>query len=156
MLYSLLFEMNSLPFSVKLIQFFTFTLAVVIALTIHEYAHAFTACKLGDKTAKLYGRLSLNPMVHFDTFGLLCFLFLGFGWAKPVPINSFNFKNIKRDTFLVSISGVVINLILAFISFPCALLLLSIVEKFFSCFFKLVRVFLIYYITFFCICSKQI
>ena len=126
MLYSLLFELNSLPFVYKLIIFLTYTISVIIALTSHEFAHAFVANKLGDKTPKNAGRLTLNPMAHFDTAGLLCFLFLGFGWAKPVPINTFNFKKIKRDTFLVSIAGVVVNLIFAFIFCPLSLLTLGI------------------------------
>ena len=126
MLYSLLFELNSLPFKYKLIIFLTYTVSVIIALTFHEFAHAFSACKLGDKTAKNQGRLTLNPMAHFDTSGLVCFLFFGFGWAKPVPINAFNFKKVKRDTFIVSISGVLTNLIFAFIFCPLALLTLNI------------------------------
>lgn len=115
MLYSLLFELNSLAFSTKVVIFLTFTFAVILALTIHEFSHAFVANKLGDPTAKLAGRLTLNPMAHFDMTGLICFLLLGFGWAKPVPINSFNFKKIKRDNLLVSLAGIGANFILAFI-----------------------------------------
>ena len=124
MLYTLLFERTNLPFSYKLIEFLTFTFAVMFALTIHEFSHSFVAYKLGDNTPKKLGRLTLNPMAHFDPLGLISFLFLGFGWAKPVPINPFNFKKIKRDTFLVSIAGIVANLIFAFIFYPIALLLL--------------------------------
>lgn len=123
MLYSLLFELSYYPFKYKVIIFLTFTFAVLIALTAHEFAHAFVAHKLGDNTPKLAGRLTLNPMAHFDKIGLFCFLFLGFGWAKPVPINAFNFKKVKRDTFLVSIAGVLVNLILAFLFCPLAMLL---------------------------------
>ncbi len=123
MLFDLLFSYNSMPFVQKLIIFFTFSLAVVFALTIHEFAHAFVAHRLGDNTAKLQGRMSLNPMVHFDVLGIICFLFFGFGWAKPVPINTYNFSHIKRDTFLVSISGIVTNLIIAFIFYPLSMLL---------------------------------
>ncbi len=122
MLLDLLFRYTSMPFASKVIIFLTFSVAVIIALGIHEYAHAFTAVKCGDPTPKLAGRLTFNPLAHFDVAGLLCFLFLGFGWAKPVPINPFNFKNVKKDSFLVSISGVLANLILAFISFPIAML----------------------------------
>lgn len=128
MLYNLLFNYAYYPFHYKVIIFLTFTFAVVAALTFHEFAHAFTAHKLGDNTAKMAGRLTLNPMAHFDRIGLLCFLFLGFGWAKPVPINTFNFKKIKRDTFLVSISGILVNLLLAFIFCPIAMLLEKYVE----------------------------
>ena len=123
MLYNLLFVYNSLPFVTKLIYFLTFSLACIIALTMHEFAHAFVANKLGDNTARLAGRMSINPMVHFDPVGLLMFLFLGFGWAKPVPINPYNFSNIKRDTFLVSIAGVLCNLIIAFLFCPFWMLL---------------------------------
>lgn len=122
MLFSLLFNETYIPFETKVIIFLTFTFAVIIALTSHEFAHAFTAYKLGDQTPKAAGRLTLNPMAHFDKIGLISFLFLGFGWAKPVPINAFNFKKIKRDTLLVSLSGVFVNFILAFISYPLFLL----------------------------------
>ena len=118
-----------MPFVQKLIIFFTFSLAVVFALTIHEFAHAFVAHRLGDNTAKLQGRMSLNPMVHFDVLGIICFLFFGFGWAKPVPINTYNFSHIKRDTFLVSISGIVTNLIIAFIFYPLSMLLLNVASN---------------------------
>ena len=129
MLFDLLFSYNSMPFGQKLIIFFTFSLAVVFALTIHEFAHAFVAHRLGDNTAKLQGRMSLNPMVHFDVLGIICFLFFGFGWAKPVPINTYNFSHIKRDTFLVSISGIVTNLIIAFIFCPLSMLLLNVASN---------------------------
>lgn len=129
MLFDLLFSYNSMPFGQKLIIFFTFSLAVVFALTIHEFAHAFVAHRLGDNTAKLQGRMSLNPMVHFDVLGIICFLFFGFGWAKPVPINTYNFSHIKRDTFLVSISGIVTNLIIAFIFYPLSMLLLNVASN---------------------------
>ena len=128
MLFDLLFRYTSMPFTSKVIIFLTFSVAVIIALSMHEYAHAFTAVKCGDPTPKLAGRLTLNPLVHFDVAGLLCFLFLGFGWAKPVPINPFNFKNVKKDSFLVSISGVLANLILAFISYPIAILFMRVVD----------------------------
>ena len=129
MLFDILFTLNHIPFVYKILIFITFSIAVIIALTAHEFSHAFVAYKLGDSTPKAAGRLTLNPMAHFDLKGLLCFLLLGFGWAKPVPINSFNFKKIKRDTFLVSIAGVVTNLILAFVFYPLAVLLLNIAWK---------------------------
>ncbi len=128
MLFDLLFRYTSMPFTSKVIIFLTFSVAVIIALSMHEYAHAFTAVKCGDPTPKLAGRLTLNPLVHFDVAGLLCFLFLGFGWAKPVPINPFNFKNVKKDSFLVSTSGVLVNLILAFVSYPIAILFMRVVD----------------------------
>ena len=118
MLYSLLFVYNSLPFWTKIIYFLTFSIACVIALTIHEFSHAFVANKLGDNTARLLGRMTMNPLSHFDAIGLVSFVCLGFGWAKPVPINPYNFSNIKRDSFLVSLSGVLSNLLVAFIACP--------------------------------------
>lgn len=129
MLFDILFTLNHLPFIYKIIIFITFTIAVIIALTAHEFSHAFVAYKLGDNTPKVAGRLTLNPMAHFDLKGFLCFIILGFGWAKPVPINSFNLKKIKRDTLFVSIAGVVTNLILAFVFYPLAMLFLNIAWK---------------------------
>lgn len=93
-------------------------LAVVVILTFHEFAHAFVAVKCGDDTPKFYGRLSLNPLKHFDVAGLIMFTLVGFGWAKPVPINPGNFNHYRRDSVLVSIAGVCMNLILAFLFCP--------------------------------------
>jgi len=92
-----------------------FGLAILIALVIHEYAHAWAALKQGDHTAKFAGRLTLNPAKHIEPLGLLCFCIVGFGWAKPVPVNPFNYRNFKRGNFWVSIAGVLMNLILGFI-----------------------------------------
>ena len=100
-------------------------LAVVLVLCLHEFAHAFVAYKCGDSTAKLAGRMTLNPVKHFDLLGLLAFTFIGFGWANPVPINPNNFKKYKLGVFLTSIAGIVANLLLAFISYPLILLFLQ-------------------------------
>ena len=86
---------------------------IVIAIVSHEFAHGFMAYLLGDNTAKDQGRLTLNPIKHIDPIGFICMLIFRFGWAKPVPINPNNFKKRKRDTFLVSIAGIVTNFILA-------------------------------------------
>lgn len=91
-------------------------LAVLITLTVHEYAHGYAAYKLGDGTARAFGRLSLNPIKHLDPVGALCLLFFHFGWAKPVPINPRNFKNPKRDFALSALAGPLVNIILAFIT----------------------------------------
>lgn len=86
------------------------------AITVHEYAHGFVAYKLGDPTAKSCGRLTLNPISHLDPLGAVCMVLCGFGWAKPVPINPYYFRNRKRDTALVSLAGPAANIVLAFLS----------------------------------------
>ncbi len=91
-------------------------LSALLALTVHEFSHGFAAYKLGDPTAKLCGRLSLNPLRHLDPFGALCMIFFRFGWAKPVPINPRYFKKPKRDFAISALAGPLSNLILAFIS----------------------------------------
>lgn len=89
--------------------------AILIGFTIHEYAHAYTADKLGDKTPKFQGRLTLNPFAHIDWMGLLMILLFRFGWAKPVEINPSAFKHYYKDDFKVSFAGPLSNLITAFI-----------------------------------------
>ena len=98
--------------------------AAVLSITVHEVSHGFAAYKCGDNTAKIYGRLSLNPLKHIDWIGALCLVVFKFGWAKPVPVNSFNFKNRKRDIIIVSLAGPVSNFILAFV----AMLLVSVLK----------------------------
>ena len=116
-----LFTYN-LPATEMLMLVLAYPIAIVFALMCHELAHGFVAYKCGDKTAKLEGRLSLNPAKHLDLWGSLSFLFVGFGWAKPVPINPLNFRNYKRDMALVSISGVITNILLAFLAVPLFML----------------------------------
>lgn len=96
--------------------------AAIISITLHEVSHGLAAYKCGDDTAKIYGRLSLNPLKHIDWIGALCLVIFKFGWAKPVPVNSFNFKNRKRDIIIVSLAGPASNFILAFV----AMLLVSV------------------------------
>ena len=88
---------------------------ILMAITIHEYAHGYAALKMGDGTAKMQGRLSLNPLAHMDLIGALCMLLFRFGWAKPVPINPYNFRDRKKGTMLVSIAGPLSNLFLALV-----------------------------------------
>ena len=88
--------------------------SILIALTFHEFAHGFIANKLGDPTAKNLGRLTLNPLKHLDPIGTLMMLFVGIGYAKPVPINSRYFKKPKRDMALTALAGPAMNLILSF------------------------------------------
>lgn len=89
--------------------------AILIAITFHEYSHGWMAYKLGDPTPKIYGRLTLNPLAHLDPIGTIMLLIFRFGWAKPVPINPYNFYNYKRDTILVSLAGPTSNFLLAII-----------------------------------------
>jgi Zn-dependent protease len=86
-----------------------------IAIIFHELAHGLAAYRLGDNTAKDSGRLTLNPFKHIDLVGFIFLLIFKFGWAKPVPINPFNFKKRKRDTILVSLAGPFTNFIIAVI-----------------------------------------
>ncbi|MGQ9496971.1 MAG: site-2 protease family protein [Desulfotomaculales bacterium] len=91
--------------------------AILIGLTLHEFAHACVADHLGDRTARAAGRLTLNPLVHIDVLGFILLFIAGFGWAKPVPINPYNFRgNIKRGVLLVSLAGPVSNFIVACIA----------------------------------------
>ncbi|MBS4914182.1 MAG: site-2 protease family protein [Veillonella sp.] len=90
--------------------------AIVVAMSVHEYAHAQVATWLGDDTPARYGRLTLNPFAHVSWLGFLMILLLQFGWAKPVIINPANFKNKKLGDVLVSVAGPIANLIIAFIA----------------------------------------
>ncbi len=87
-----------------------------ISLTAHEFAHALTAYKLGDKTAKLAGRLTLNPFKHLSFLGVIFFLLFGIGWAKPTPVNPLNFKKYRQGIRWVSSAGVIANFILGLLS----------------------------------------
>ena len=93
-------------------------LAVVIVLTLHEFAHAFVAVKCGDPTPKWNGRLSFNPLRHFDLVGLICFALVGFGWAKPVPINPNNFKKYRTGMALTASAGGLMNVLTALLIYP--------------------------------------
>ncbi len=96
-------------------------LAVAVVLTFHEFAHAFVAYRCGDPTPKWNGRLSLDPLRHFDLTGLLCFTLVGFGWAKPVPINPNNFRRYRLGLALTACAGVVMNYLMAFVLYPVAM-----------------------------------
>jgi len=93
--------------------FVVYLIALLTAITIHEFSHAWAADYLGDPTARLQGRLKLNPFVHLDTFGLIFLLLFGFGWGKPVPFDPYNLKNPRKDAALISIAGPLSNIILA-------------------------------------------
>ena len=107
----------------SLIFFLASIIAVLFVFVPHEYAHAFAAYKSGDATAKMYGRLTLNPIKHIDPVGIIFLIFTGFGWAKPVPINPYNFRNYRKGLFATAVAGVITNYIIAFIAYPLYLLL---------------------------------
>jgi len=86
---------------------------LLLALTTHEYFHGYIAYRFGDPTAKLAGRLTFNPIKHIDILGLLAFIIFRFGWAKPVPINPYNFKNINKGILYTSLAGPLSNFLLA-------------------------------------------
>ena len=89
---------------------------ILLAITFHEYAHGWMALKFGDPTAKMLGRLSLNPLVHLDPIGTLMLFIVHFGWAKPVPVDPRYFSDPKRQMIWVALAGPIANMILAFIS----------------------------------------
>lgn len=104
----LAFDLEQLPFVI---------IALLVAFTVHEFAHAYTAFKFGDDTAKDQGRLTLNPVHHLDPIGTIFILIAGFGWARPVPVNRRNFKNPKLAGVLVSLAGPLSNFLIAFLAF---------------------------------------
>jgi len=103
MIISLLFE--------NPIMFFAWAVAIVIAITVHEFAHALAGTLLGDSTAKLQGRLTLNPISHLDLWGTLLLLVVGFGWGKPVPFNPYNLRNQRWGAAIVAMFGPLANLV---------------------------------------------
>ena len=97
---------------------------IILGLSLHEFAHAWMSDRLGDPTPRRQGRLTVNPLAHIDPIGFVALLLVGFGWGKPVMIDSGYYKNRRRDEFLVAIAGVTMNLIVAVIlSFPAKALL---------------------------------
>jgi Zn-dependent protease len=110
--------MDFLAYSLKEIPFVAITL--MIAFSVHEFAHAYVAYKFGDDTAAKQGRLTLNPLKHLDPIGTLLIFIAGFGWARPVPVNRFFFKNPRLAGILVSVAGPLSNLLLASIGFFAA------------------------------------
>ena len=105
------------------IFFLIWAITLVVAVTIHEFAHAWMADHLGDPTPRIQGRLTLNPRAHLDPIGTLTILFIGFGWGKPVVFDPYNLRHPKRDMALIALAGPASNLIFAVI--------LSIIVKFF-------------------------
>lgn len=112
----LMYDVNHLPFIV---------LSLLLCFTIHEFAHAYTAYRFGDDTAYKLGRVTLNPMAHLDWFGFILILIAGFGWAKPVPVNSGRFKKPRQMRVLVALAGPLSNLLLGIVAIFIYLLLLK-------------------------------
>lgn len=104
-----------------------YMIVLVITIAVHEYAHARVADELGDPTARLSGRLTLNPKAHIDPMGLILLFFIGFGWGKPVPFDPYNLRNPRRDSALISLAGPASNFFIA-ISGAIVLRLLNLVE----------------------------
>ena len=92
-------------------------IAVVFVFSPHEFAHAYIAYKNGDPTAKMRGRMSLNPFRHLDPLGFVLCALVGFGWAKPVPIDPYNFRSYKKGMFTTAIAGVIVNYVIAFLAY---------------------------------------
>ncbi|MGE6377258.1 site-2 protease family protein [Peribacillus muralis] len=104
----LAYDLDKLPYVI---------VSLLIAFTVHEFSHAYVAYKFGDPTAKNEGRVTLNPVSHLDPIGTLLILIAGFGWARPVPVNRFHFKNPKLAGVLVSFAGPFSNLIIAILGY---------------------------------------
>ena len=121
--------------------------AALLAIIFHELSHGYVAFLMGDRTAKEHGRLSLNPFKHMGILGLICMVIFGFGWAKPVPINSYFFKNKKLGITLVSFAGPLSNVILATLAVLFGVLLSRIPEtnETFEYVLVLISYFLVYF-----------
>jgi len=88
-------------------------IAITVGLTVHEFAHAWAADRVGDPTPRAAGRVSLNPIDHYDPIGTTMILLFGIGWGKPVPVNPFNFRKIRRDSVIVAAAGISTNILIA-------------------------------------------
>jgi Zn-dependent protease len=102
---------------------------LLLALTIHEFAHGYVAYRLGDPTARAAGRLTLNPLRHLDPIGTIAFFIIKLGWAKPVPVNPAYFKNPRKDMLWVALAGPMTNLAMAIISALMTKLLWFLMER---------------------------
>ncbi len=111
------------PFNITIGLLVLHLFCIVMALSVHELAHGYAAYKMGDDTARLAGRLTLNPLAHIDPVGFLMMVLVGYGWAKPVPINTLRFREQRKGLAIVSFAGPLSNLVLAFVSalFCCLL-----------------------------------
>ncbi len=107
---------GSMDFTSVIIYILSSLIVIFLTLPVHEYAHGWTAVKLGDPTPRYQGRLSFSPFAHIDYIGALCIILFGFGWAKPVQVNSFNFRNPKRDMAITALAGPISNIVMATIA----------------------------------------
>ncbi len=98
------------------ILFVISAVGLVIAITVHEFAHAYTADKLGDPTPGLQGRITLNPLAHMDPWGTLFIVLVGFGWGRPVQFDPFNLRDMRRDAAIISFAGPLSNIVLAILT----------------------------------------
>lgn len=90
--------------------------AIIIGLTLHELAHGYVAYRLGDSTAARQGRLTINPVAHIDPIGFIALFLVGFGWAKPVPVNPYNMRDPQRGMLLVALAGPATNMVIAIVT----------------------------------------
>lgn len=110
-------------------SFIFYIISLVIAITIHEFAHAFVADQLGDPTPRLQGRVTLNPLAHLDPMGTLLLFIAHFGWGKPVQFDPFNLRNPRRDAALISLAGPATNMALAIISAILLRILITVITS---------------------------
>lgn len=108
---------NSMSFTQIVMYILSALIVIFLTLPFHEFAHAFVADLLGDKTARYQRRLTVNPFAHIDYFGALAIILFGFGWARPVPVNARNFKNGKAGMAVTALAGPVMNILLAFVTY---------------------------------------
>ena len=108
--------MNGMMSKEMIMAYLLRAVVMLVAIPVHEAAHAWASWKLGDDTARRAGRMSLNPMAHFDPMGAVCMIFVGVGWAKPVGINPYRFRRPKQGMALSAAAGPASNLVLAFFS----------------------------------------
>ena len=126
MLFDIIGSGGKIDFITLIVQALSSLAVIFLTLPVHEFAHAYTAIKLGDPTPRYTGRLTLNPLKHIDYLGAASILLFGFGWAKPVQVNTRYFKNPKRDMAITAVAGPISNLIVCFISIFIATLVTEI------------------------------
>lgn len=119
MLFDIMDYISSGQYSLMFVQIASILFVIFCTLPVHEFAHAWTAVRLGDDTPRLAGRLTLRPMAHIDPFGALMIFLVGFGYAKPVSVNMHNLKNGRKSFALVALAGPLSNIIMAFIFLLC-------------------------------------